>query len=141
LFEPIPLHDARFEQGGRRIGIVFEQLGRAPPVIGEIEPAVEIAVAALPALADEGPLRFGNGEPGQDRVITDRLLDEGEAELLDRLGRRLDIALDLFQREGIGRAFVPIGLAVDGVEGKAEALDLGLPIGAASKTTRRISGR
>ena len=56
--------------------------------------------------------------------MVERLLDEGEAELLDRLGRCLDIALDLLQREGDRRALVPIGLAVDGVEGEAQALSL-----------------
>ena len=53
------------------------------------------------------------------RLVLDRGGDEVEAERVQFGRRRLDVALDLVEGEGVGVALVPVGLAVEGVEGEA----------------------
>jgi hypothetical protein len=40
LLEPLPLDDALFVEGGRRVGVLLEKLGRGGAVETQIEPAV-----------------------------------------------------------------------------------------------------
>src|SRR5437870_1797249 len=53
ILQPVPLDDGCFQQGGRRVGVVFEQLGRANAVVGEIESAVKREFVLVPAVANE----------------------------------------------------------------------------------------
>ncbi len=53
VLEPGPLEDGGLEERGRRVGVVFEQLRRSGAVVGEVEAAVEIAVAPVPAVPQE----------------------------------------------------------------------------------------
>ena len=57
FFEPVPLHDRGFQERGRRVGVVFEQLRRAAPVEHQVEAAVEIGIASAPGFRDPIPER------------------------------------------------------------------------------------
>ena len=46
VLQPVPLHDARFEQRGGRVGVVFEQLRLAFAVPGKVEAAVRASARA-----------------------------------------------------------------------------------------------
>src|SRR3954454_22881501 len=58
LFEPGPLEYGGLENRGRGIGVVFQQFCRAAAVETEVEPAIEAAVIAVPALRNQRPERF-----------------------------------------------------------------------------------
>ena len=116
LLEPGPLKHRRLENRGRRIRVIFQQFRRAAAVETEIEPAVEAALVAVPALGDQRPECFRYLQSAQIIFIVDRVADEFEAHGVDLAGRRLDLAFDLIQRERIIGALVPIAFAIDGVE-------------------------
>ncbi|MGY3123787.1 hypothetical protein ACVWXQ_007724 [Bradyrhizobium sp. S3.14.4] len=92
----------------------------------QIEPAIEAAVVALPALGDQAPECLRNLQASQIALVTDHAAGKLDAHRVDLGCRRLDAALDLVEREGVIGALVPIAFAVDGVEGEA-ALFGGLP--------------
>ena len=119
LFEPEPLEHGGFVEGGRGVGVVFEELGWPRAAVGEIEASVEARIAPVPTRSHRVPDRFGNRERGEDALVRDRLRREIEAERVQLGARSFDVVFDLGQREGVGVALVPIGFAVDGVEGKA----------------------
>ena len=119
LFEPRPLEHGGLEDRGRRVGIVFEQLCRMPPVEAEIDATVEAELVVMPALGNQVPVAFGYLQPAQIPFVVDGFACEFEAHGVDLAGRRLDLALDLIKRKGIIGALIPVGLAVDGVEVEA----------------------
>src|SRR5260370_38732657 len=65
LFEPGPLEYRRLENRSRRIGVIFQQLGRAVSTETQVQPAVEAAVVAVPALRNQRPERFRYLQPPQ----------------------------------------------------------------------------
>ena len=83
LLEPGPLKDRRLEDRGRRIGVILQQFRRTVPVETEIEPAVEAALVAMPAFADQRPERFRYLEAAQIAFVVDRAADEFEAHRID----------------------------------------------------------
>ena len=89
------------------------------PVVGQIEAAVEARIVALPACRDEGPEPFRDAQQLEHALVVDRARDQFAAHLVELGGRRLDVALDLLQREGVVGALVPVALARDGVEAEA----------------------
>ena len=73
VLEPVPLDDGGFEQGGRGIGVVLEQLGRPRAVVTQIEAAVERRGILLPAFDDvRGPL-FRETEAREEVLANDVL--------------------------------------------------------------------
>ena len=106
----------RSRSRGGGVRIVFQQLCRAVAVERQIEPAVEAAIVAVPALGNQRPERFRYLQPAQDRFVVDRAADEFETHGVDLGGRCLDSALDLVQRKRVIGALVPIAFAVDGVK-------------------------
>ena len=116
LFEPGPLKHRRLEDRGRRIRVVFQEFCRPPPVETEVEPAIEAGLVAVPAFGDQRPERFRDLQAAQIFLVVDREADEFEAHGVDLGRRRLDLAFDLVEREGVAAALVPIALAVDGVK-------------------------
>ncbi len=128
LLQPAPLEHRGLEDRGRRVGVVFEQFRRPCAVEGQIEPAIEAAFVALPAVRDQRPEGFRDFQPLQIFLVADRLCDQREAHLVDLAGRRLDAALDLIQREGVVAALVPVTLVVDGVEVEAASLRALAPV-------------
>ncbi len=128
LFEPGPLKHRRLEDRGRRVGIVFQQLCRSLSVEAEVEPAVEAGFVALPAFRDQRPECFGDLQPLEIFFVVDGAADELEAHRVDLARRRLDLRFDLFQREGVIAALVPVAGAVDGVEVEAAGIGGLLPI-------------
>ena len=121
LLEPGPLKHRRLEDRGRRVRVVFQQFCRALAVKGQIEPAIEAGFVLAPAFRDQRPERLRYLQPAQIFFIGDRAADEFETHRIDLGGRRLDLVLDLAQREGVVGALVPIAFAVDGVEIEAGA--------------------
>jgi hypothetical protein len=126
--QPLPLDDARLEQRRRGVGIVFEHSRRLARAIEQVEAAIEILVAALPAGVDQlGAL--GADAEAVIVALGDHLFDRGEADPL-QLGGGVLQRVDLGGGEAVGRGLVPIGLAVDGVEGEAKLLRAGREVGA-----------
>ena len=128
LFEPVPLEHRALEDRGGGVRIVFQQLCRAVAVEREIEPAVEAAIVAVPALGNQGPERFRYLQPAQDAFVVDRAADEFETHGVDLGGRRLDSALDFVQRKRVVGALVPIAFAVDGVKIESGAFGSCAPV-------------
>src|SRR5262245_11001305 len=71
---------------------------------------------------------FRDLQPLQIFLVIDRLTHQLEAHRVDLGGRRLDLALDFLQREGVIGALVPIAFAVDGVEIESRAFRGGAPV-------------
>ena len=128
LFEPGPLKHRRLEDRGRRIRVVLKQLCRVFAVKGKIEPAIEAGLVLAPALRDQRPERLRYFQAAQVFFVSDRAADEFEAHAVDLGGRRLDLVLDLAQRERVIGALVPIALAVDGVEIEARGFGGRAPV-------------
>jgi hypothetical protein len=103
----------RLVEGGRGIGVVFEELGRPGAVVDEVEAAVEGGVVAATALGDQVPGGFGNAQSGEEPLVGDHPIDEALAECGEDLGRILDVAFDLLEGEGVMSVFDPIGFAAD----------------------------
>ncbi len=140
LLEPGPLKHRGFEDRGRRIRVVFEQLGRAASVETEIEPAIEAEIVAMPAFRDQWPERLRYFQSLQIFFIVDRTADQFEAHRVDVGGRRFDLLLDLFQRERVISALVPVAFAVDGMKIESAGVRSGAPVvslGANDATHRR----
>ncbi len=53
IFQPLPLKGGALVKRGRRVGVVFQQLGGAFAVIGEIEPAIDLGITAFPAVCNK----------------------------------------------------------------------------------------
>jgi hypothetical protein len=128
LFQPRPLKHGGLENRGRGVRIVFQQFCRASAVETQIEPAIEAGVVAVPALRDQRPEGFGDFQPAQIVLVVDRTADQFEAHRVDLAGRLLDLALDLVERKRVIGPFVPIALAIDGVEIESGAFGGGLPV-------------
>ena len=130
LLQPLPLERGAFIQRCRGVGIVFQQLGRAGPVIGQIHPAIDFGLVALPAVGDQITMFLGDAQPVHQR-LAGHDPGHGLAAHGVQFGRGvLDILLDLPQRKAIGRAFVPIGFAVHVGKGEADFLRSIAPVGA-----------
>ena len=57
LFEPGPLEHRRLENRGRGVRVILQQLRRIAAVETQVEPAIEAAIVAVPALRDYWPVR------------------------------------------------------------------------------------
>lgn len=137
LLHPEPLRAGRLHEGGGRVGVVLQHLGRAAgAVVAQVETAVEGGLfgAAAPGLGDQrGELGVGDAEVGE-AVVLDDVRGRGQAhgvQFLDDVLQRLDLG----EREGVVRALVPVGAqGVVGVAGEgidqALFLDGLLPVGA-----------
>ncbi len=128
VLQPHPLERAGLEHRGRRIGVVLEQLRGTVAVVGEIEAAIEARVATLPACRDEVPEPLGDTQHAQHALVGDRAPDKLAAHTVKLGRRRLDVALDLFERKGVISALVPVALARNGVEAEAGRLGLLFPV-------------
>ncbi|MNL49087.1 hypothetical protein D3C87_1719930 [compost metagenome] len=62
--QPVILEICRFEYGSGRVGVVFQQLCRAMPVIGKIEAAIQVAVAPPPRISNDIMVIAGDGKTG-----------------------------------------------------------------------------
>jgi len=69
LLEPGPLKDRRLEDRSRRIRVILEKFRRALPVEAEIEAAVEAALVAVPAFADQRPEGFRDLKAAQRAFV------------------------------------------------------------------------
>jgi hypothetical protein len=125
LLEPAPLHDRRFEERGRRIRVVLEQLGGTAAVVREIEAAEERQVLRPPRAGHTLAPGVGNGEL-REAVMGDDVLDGIETARMQLAGRRFQ-GVDLVGRELVAARLVPIR-AVDRVVREADLLAIGLPV-------------
>ncbi len=71
---------------------------------------------AGPGVGHVLPERRRDGETAEDLLVADGPFDHREAHLLQFLQRVFQIVLDLAKRKAVVRAFVPVGIVVDGVE-------------------------
>ena len=126
--EPVPLEHRRLEQRGRRIGIVFQELGRSLAIVAQVEAPVEAAVLSSPARRDEIPERLRNGESLHDLLVRDGAARQLDAHGLESGGRRFEFVLDLAEAERVIRRLVPIEFAVDGMVREAHLLGAVAPV-------------
>ena len=128
ILKPLPLEGGAFVKGGRCVGIIFQQLGRARAVIGQIETPVDFRIAPAPAFRYEITVRLRNGQP-RHQFLAGNDLGHGLTAHAMQLGRGVfDVVFNLLKRQRIGRGFVPIGLAVHIGEGKADLLSMSAPV-------------
>src|ERR1700752_1792377 len=76
LLEPRPLEHRGFEDRGRSIRIVFEQLCRAASAEGEVQPTIKARLVVMPACGDERPEAFGDLQALKILLVADRAADE-----------------------------------------------------------------
>ncbi len=130
FFEPRPLDDGRLEQGGRRVGVVFEQLRRPGAVEGYIEASVEGRRFVLPGPLDRGDGFCGNLELGVTLPVDD-VLGGFEAHLLQRRACRFE-RVDLCGGEFVASGLVPVRTIHSSVLGRmkdeSRRSDLLLPV-------------
>ena len=125
VLQPVPLHDGRLVERRRRVGVVFEQLGRAAAVVGEVEAAADRRIGAPPD-------PFEVVAPGRrdahalPELARHDVLDRLEAHAVQLLGRGFEL-VDLVGREGVAGLLGPVRLAVHDVVVEAELLELVLP--------------
>src|SRR5688572_29263389 len=81
VLHPEPLDDRGFQQGGRRVGVVFEQLRWRAAIVGEVESAVDGQLVALPTLLEVADELRRDAEP-VEQVALANVLDGLEAEVL-----------------------------------------------------------
>jgi hydrogenase maturation factor len=129
IIEPHPLKHRGLEHRGRRVGVVFEQLGGTATVVAEIEAAVEARIITAEACRDEIPVALGDAQRPHHPLIVGSARDELAAHAVKLGGRRLEVALDLLQRETVVGALVPVGLAIERVKQEADALGGVAPVG------------
>lgn len=136
FLHPEPLRTGRLHEGGGRVGVVLQHLGRAAAaVVAQVEPTVEGGLfgASSPGLGDQrGQLRVGDAEVGE-AVVLDDVRGRGQAHGVQLLDDVLQ-GLHLGEREGVVRALVPVGAqGVVGVAGQGIdhplLLDGLLPVG------------
>ena len=123
--QPVPLRDSGFDERSRRVGVVFEELGRVHAVVAQVEASIQTERLRVPGLDD------GVGKPAFDceaieQTPLDDRLHRGERHLVQLLGRLLD-HVDFERGEAVARRLVPVR-AVEAVKVKADRLELGLPV-------------
>jgi hypothetical protein len=127
--QPIPLHDGRLEQRGRRVGVIFQEARRRSAVVGQVEAAVEIFLLRRPAAGHRVPGDARDAQPFEGLfAAVDHAVDQRQAHLL-QFGGRLFERVDLLRREAVAGRLVPIKLAGNGVELEPQvALDMSAPV-------------
>ena len=133
VLEPLPLEARALVERGGCVGVVFHHRGGTRAVVDEVEAPVEFALTGTPARAHQIPMGL------RDVELREKLLglhDPGRRLAAHRMKLRrriLDPRLDLFEREGVDRVLVPVGLAIHRVEGEAIGFGLRFPVGAGAK--------
>src|SRR5262249_18864728 len=127
VLQPVPLHHSRFVERRGRVGIVFQKLGRALSVIGEVEAAVDGGIGAPPyALDIVAPGR--RNAHALPKLVGNDMLDSLQAKVVQRLGRGFDF-VDLVGGEDVAGLLGPIGLALQDVVVEPQLLALLRPPG------------
>jgi len=116
VFQPLPLEEAGLEQRGRRVVVQFVQLGRASTVVGQVQATVQMRLALAPAVGDPVAVMRRNRQLVHQAFAGDDIADQVQRQLVQLGAGVFDVLLDLAQGERVVRAFVPVRLAVDGVE-------------------------
>jgi len=131
FFQPVPLDDGGFEEGGGGVGVVLEELGGVAGAGAgphEVEAAVEGGGLGVPGLLDGGDGGGGDGEVGVAAVVDD-VLCGGQAHGLELVRGGFE-GIDLGGGELVGGGLVPVGVAIfEGVKGEALGFDGLLPVG------------
>ena len=109
LLQPVPLHDGRLEQRGRRVGVVLEELRRAAAVEREIEAAEKRRIARMPRCGNVLTPALGNRELGHP-FADDDVIGGVEAARM-QLRRRGFQRVDLLGGEAVAARFIPVGPA------------------------------
>src|SRR6266446_21147 len=125
VFQPEPLRHARLDERGRRIGVVFQKLGRSLAVPGEIEPAEDGRIPPFPGVANA----FGKGARNRElavAAVAHDVLACLQAKTLQFLGGGLQ-DVDLFTGKDIAGRFFPIPPA-ERVKVEADVLAAALPV-------------
>ncbi len=123
----VPLRHRAFDQRGRRVGVVFQQLGRVDTVVSKIKTAKQQGVVGVLRIH-----RVFNKPVGQrerlERAFGDDMFDRVDAQLV-QLSCRLFDHLDFAVGKAITCRLIPVHI-VKTVKMKAEIRELALSVGA-----------
>ncbi len=130
VLQPLPLEEAGLEQRGRRVVVQFVQLGRAGAVVGKVQAPVQVRLALSPALGNPVAVVRGDRQLVHQALAGDHIANKIQRHLVQLGAGVFDVHFDLAQGEGVVRAFIPVRLAVDGVEAETGFLRARPPVGA-----------
>ena len=125
VLQPEPLRHRCLHQGRRRVGVVFQQLGRRVPVEAQVKPSVEAEVVPLPGAEDAGDGYLGDAQPGPPLML-DHRLGPLDTQVMQRVGSRFE-HVNLFGAQLVGGGFVPIRPRFMRMISQADLLDLLAP--------------
>ena len=132
VLQPEPLRHRGLHQGGWRIGVVFQQLRRRPPVEAQVKPSVEAEIVTLPGAKNAGDGQLGDAQPVPPLMLDHRLgcLD---AEVMQRVGGRFE-HIHLFRTQLVGGGFIPVRPVFMRMVSQADLLDFLAPAGPGNGT-------
>ena len=130
LLQPAPLERRRFVEAGWRVVVELQQFRRTVAAVGKVHAAVQMRMTFQPGRANHVVVRRRDAQSIKQRFAAHHAVDQVHAHLVQFGGRVFQIIFDLRERELVVRAFVPVGLVVDGVEHETEALGCLFPVGA-----------
>ncbi|KAG1606086.1 hypothetical protein G6F46_013251 [Rhizopus delemar] len=129
VFQPLPLEEAGLEQRGRRVVVQFVQLGRTGAVVGQVQAPVQMRLALAPAVGDPVAVVRRNRQLVHQSLAGDDIADQVQRHLVQLGAGVFDVLFDLAQGEGVVRAFIPVRLAIDGVEAETRLFRACPPLG------------
>lgn len=129
FFQPNPLEQGGFVEGGGRVVVELKQLGRPPAVVGKVHAAVEVGIATLVGMAHQVPHFLRNAQAGEQRFAVHCFGHDGHGHFVEFLGGVFDVLLHLVEGETVSAALVPIALTIDGVKLEPQILSGLFPMG------------
>jgi hypothetical protein len=106
VYFPVPLGDRAFDNGSRRVCVVFQQFGFAITIPRKVEAAVEVGVCAPPAFLDESLSRCGQEQPTEVSA-RNQVISEVQAHAVKFFGRLIQ-RFDLSLAEAVRDIFAPV---------------------------------
>ena len=128
LFQPHPLEETAFEQGGGSVVVEFKQFGRLPAVVTEVHAAIELRLLLLPTVGEVVPEGRWYRQLCQQGLAGQYLGHQRQRHFMHGLGGRFQLRFNLFPAELVVGTLVPIRLAVDRVKVKTHRFGVSAPI-------------
>ena len=124
LLQPQPLEKAGLIDGGRGVGIVFQQFSRACALITKVHASIQAGLFIVPTGGDKVPKALGQGKLLEPVFVPNHLINQFQAHLLQLVGRVFQVVFNLLQGKLIIGAFVPVFFAIYIAEFEAEVIGL-----------------